>query len=140
MGTNGIAILKGRNAVIFRPSSRAKKASGLAVEYMRQGLRQVGAPEDLVQCFDDADIPTTNELMGKADLVVATGGGPMVRAAYSSGTPSYCVARQTHLHHRRDADASTPGQDHVLQHLRLRHSCLLGELGHRAREPLAPGG
>lgn len=91
VGTNGIAILKGRNAVIFRPSSRAKKASGLAVEYMRQGLRQVGAPEDLVQCFDDADIPTTNELMGKADLVVATGGGPMVRAAYSSGTPSYGV-------------------------------------------------
>jgi sulfoacetaldehyde dehydrogenase len=91
VGTNGIAILKGRNAAIFRPSSRAKKASGLAVEYMRQGLRQVGAPEDLVQCFDDADIPTTNELMGKADLVVATGGGPMVRAAYSSGTPSYGV-------------------------------------------------
>jgi sulfoacetaldehyde dehydrogenase len=90
-GTNVIAILKGRNAVIFRPSSRARKASSLAVEYMREGLRKVGAPVDLVQCYDDADIPTTNELMAKCDLVLATGGGPMVRAAYSSGTPSYGV-------------------------------------------------
>ncbi len=90
-GTNGISILKGRNAVIFRPSSRARKASSLAIEYMRQGLAAVGAPVDLVQCFDDADIPATNELMAKCDLVVATGGGPMVRAAYSSGTPSYGV-------------------------------------------------
>ena len=90
-GTKAVAILKGRNAIIFRPSSRARKASALAVEYMRDALRQVGAPEDLVQIFDDADIPSTAELMQKCDLVVATGGGPMVRAAYSSGTPSYGV-------------------------------------------------
>jgi sulfoacetaldehyde dehydrogenase len=90
-GTKAVAILKGRNAVIFRPSSRARKASSLAVEYMRAALRQVGAPEDLVQVYDDADIPSTAELMQKCDLVVATGGGPMVRAAYSSGTPSYGV-------------------------------------------------
>jgi len=90
-GTKAVAILKGRNAVIFRPSSRARKASALAVEYMRAALRQIGAPEDLVQVYDDADIPSTTELMQKCDLVVATGGGPMVRAAYSSGTPSYGV-------------------------------------------------
>jgi sulfoacetaldehyde dehydrogenase len=58
---------------------------------MRDALRRIGAPEDLVQIFDDADIPSTAELMQKCDLVVATGGGPMVRAAYSSGTPSYGV-------------------------------------------------
>jgi len=90
-GTKAVAILKGRNAVIFRPSSRARRASTLAVELMRAGLRQIGAPEDLVQIYDDADIPSTAELMQKCDLVVATGGGPMVRAAYSSGTPSYGV-------------------------------------------------
>lgn len=90
-GTKAVAILKGRNAVIFRPSSRARKSSSLAIEFMRAGLRRIGAPEDLVQIYDDADIPSTGELMQKCDLVVATGGGPMVRAAYSSGTPSYGV-------------------------------------------------
>lgn len=90
-GTKAVAILKGRNAVIFRPSSRARRSSALAVEFMRAGLRSIGAPEDLVQIYDDADIPSTAELMQKCDLVVATGGGPMVRAAYSSGTPSYGV-------------------------------------------------
>lgn len=90
-GTKAVAILKGRNAVIFRPSSRARKSSTLAIEFMRAGLRQIGAPEDLVQIYDDADIPSTAELMQRCDLVVATGGGPMVRAAYSSGTPSYGV-------------------------------------------------
>lgn len=90
-GTKAVAILKGRNAVIFRPSSRARKASSMAVEYMREALRRIGAPADLVQIYSDADIPTTGELMQKCDLVVATGGGPMVRAAYSSGTPSYGV-------------------------------------------------
>ncbi len=90
-GTKAVAILKGRNAVIFRPSSRARKASTLAVDFMRAALRKIGAPEDLVQIYDDADIPSTAELMQKCDLVVATGGGPMVRAAYSSGTPSYGV-------------------------------------------------
>jgi len=90
-GTKAVAILKGRNAVIFRPSSRAAKSSSLAIQYMREALRKIGAPEDLVQIYDDADIPYTAELMQKCDLVVATGGGPMVRAAYSSGTPSYGV-------------------------------------------------
>jgi sulfoacetaldehyde dehydrogenase len=90
-GSNVVSILKGRNAVIFRPSSRGAKCSKKAIDFMREGLKKVGAPENLVQCAEDMDIPTTNLLMQKCDLVVATGGGPMVRAAYSSGTPSYGV-------------------------------------------------
>lgn len=90
-GSNVVSILKGRNAVIFRPSSRAAKCSKLATEFMREGLRKIGAPEDLVLCAEDMDIESTNQLMNKCDVVVATGGAPMVRAAYSSGTPSYGV-------------------------------------------------
>ncbi len=90
-GSNVVAVLKGRNAVIFRPSSRAANCSKLAIEFMRAGLRKVGAPEDLVQCAEDMDITATNLLMQKCDVIVATGGAPMVRAAYSSGTPSYGV-------------------------------------------------
>jgi len=90
-GSNVVSILKGRNAVIFRPSSRAAKCSKMAIEFMREGLRRVGAPEDLVLSADDMDIPSTTLLLQKCDIIVATGGAPMVRAAYSSGTPSLGV-------------------------------------------------
>ena len=90
-GSNVVSVLKGRNAVIFRPSSRAANCSKLATEFMREGLRKVGAPEDLVVFAEGLDIDSTNLLMKKCDVVLATGGAPMVRAAYSSGTPSYGV-------------------------------------------------
>ena len=89
--SNGLSILKGRNAVIFAPHPKAKGATGLACALMREALRKVGAPEDLVQCVAEPSIERTGELMRQADLVVATGGGPMVKAAYSSGTPAFGV-------------------------------------------------
>lgn len=89
--SNGLSILKGRNAVIFAPHPKAKKSSMMAVNFMRAALARVGAPEDLVQCVEEPGIETTQELMRQADLVVATGGGPMVKAAYSSGTPAFGV-------------------------------------------------
>ncbi len=89
--SNAVAILKGRNAVIFAPHPRAKKCSKLAIDLMRAGLKKVGAPEDLIQCIEEPSIPRTNELMGQCDMVLATGGGAMVKAAYSSGTPAYGV-------------------------------------------------
>jgi sulfoacetaldehyde dehydrogenase len=89
--SNGLSILKGRNAVIFAPHPKAKGASRLACDFMRAALRKAGAPEDLVQCVEEPTIERTGELMRQADLVVATGGGPMVKAAYSSGTPAYGV-------------------------------------------------
>jgi sulfoacetaldehyde dehydrogenase len=87
--SNGLGILKGRNAVIFAPHPRGAAASALAIEYMRAGLRRVGAPEDLVQIIEEPSIPRANEMMKQVDLVLATGGGAMVKAAYSSGTPAY---------------------------------------------------
>lgn len=89
--SNSIAIVKGRNAVILAPHPRAAKATALAVAMMRDGLRRVGAPEDLIQVIDEPTLDRTGELMRQVDLVVATGGGPMVRAAYSSGKPAYGV-------------------------------------------------
>ena len=90
-GSNGVTILKGRNAVIFAPHPRSKKATALAVGMMRHGLKIVGAPEDLVQVIEEPSIDATNELMKKVDLIVATGGAPMVKAAYSSGKPAFGV-------------------------------------------------
>ena len=89
--SSAITILKGRNAVIFAPHPRAKIASKMAVDFMRAGLKKVGAPEDLIQIVEEPSIELTNELMRQVDVVLATGGGAMVKAAYSSGTPSYGV-------------------------------------------------
>ena len=89
--SNGLSILKGRNAVIFAPHPKAKKSSALAIGFMRAALVKVGAPEDLVQLIEEPSVELTQELMRQVDLVVATGGGTMVKAAYSSGTPAYGV-------------------------------------------------
>lgn len=89
--SNAVSILKGRNAVIFSPHPTAKNSSKLAVDMMRLGLKKVGAPEDLIQIIEEPSLDYTNELMRQVDLVVATGGGPMVKSAYSSGTPAFGV-------------------------------------------------
>ncbi len=90
-GSNALSVLKGRNAVIFAPHPRSRHASAEAVEYMRRGLKRVGAPEDLVQIIREPSVELTRELMGKVDLVLATGGAAMVKSAYASGTPAYGV-------------------------------------------------
>ena len=89
--SNAVSILKGGNAVIFAPHPKSKNASAKAVEFMRVGLKRVGAPEDLIQIVSEPSIETTGELMKQVDLVLATGGSAMVKAAYSSGTPAYGV-------------------------------------------------
>ncbi len=83
--------LKCRNAIIFAPHPHAKKTAALVVETLRAGLAKVGAPLDLIQTIEEPSVDLSKELMSKVDLVVATGGGPMVKSAYSSGTPAYGV-------------------------------------------------
>ncbi len=58
---------------------------------MRKVLKKFGAPEDLVLSIDEPTMGASAELMARCDLVVATGGGGLVKAAYSSGTPAYGV-------------------------------------------------
>ncbi len=89
--SNAVTIVKGRNAVIFAPHPKAKKCSKMAVDFMREGLKKVGAPMDLIQIIEEPSIEATGELMKQVNVVLATGGGAMVRAAYSSGTPAYGV-------------------------------------------------
>jgi len=83
--------IMGRNATVFSPHPRAKRSTFRIVEELRELLRRLDAPEDLLLCVEAPSIAKTDELMAAADLVVATGGTPMVRAAYSSGTPAYGV-------------------------------------------------
>jgi len=89
--SNSVSILQGRNAVIFAPHPKAKRSCKVACDFMREGLKKVGAPVDLIQYIEEPSIPRSQELMRQVDLVLATGGAVMVKAAYSSGTPSYGV-------------------------------------------------
>ena len=88
---NAIYAIKARDAVIFSPHPRAKKTSFETVRLMREALAREGAPADILQCLTRVNIPMSQALMARADLIIATGGQPMVRAAYSSGTPAYGV-------------------------------------------------
>lgn len=87
----GIYAIKCKNAVIFSPHPRARRTTFEMVRVMRETLRKLGCPEDIFQCVERPSIPLTNELMAQADLTLATGGKPMVKAAYSSGKPAFGV-------------------------------------------------
>lgn len=92
---NAIYALKARNAIIFSPHPRALKTGGKTIELMREGLREVGAPEDLIQILGQGKAKVNKSLSEalntKCDLVIATGGQGVVRRAYHSGTPAYGV-------------------------------------------------
>lgn len=92
---NAIYALKARNAIIFSPHPRALKTGGKTIALMREGLRQVGAPEDLIQILGQGKAKinksVSEALNTKCDLVIATGGQGVVRRAYHSGTPAYGV-------------------------------------------------
>lgn len=90
--------LKGRNAIVVAPHPRSVNTSRRVVEMMRDACEQVGAPADLIQVVDRPSIAGTQALMAQADLVVATGGAAMVKAAYSSGTPAYGVGVGNAVH------------------------------------------
>ena len=95
VGCNGLSILKNRNVVIFAPDPSGKGCSGLAAQQLRDGIRKIWGPEDLVQWIEEPSVQLTQELMAAVDIVVATGGPGMVKTAYSSGTPAYGAGNAT---------------------------------------------
>ena len=86
-----IHAIKGRNSIIVAPHPRAKLTNKKICDLMRSAIEACGAPADLVQGIEIPSLDLTNELMTQCDRVLATGGGAMVTAAYSSGTPALGV-------------------------------------------------
>ena len=86
-----INVIKARDAIIFSPHPKAKKTTARICNILRDIMKRYNAPEDLFICIEDPSVEKTKELMKQCDLVMATGGHPMVVAAYSSGTPSFGV-------------------------------------------------
>lgn len=88
---NAMFALKGRNAIIVAPHPRSKKCSTHTVALMNEALQKLGAPEHLIQIIEEPTMELTQSLMSAADVVVATGGMGLVKAAYASGKPAYGV-------------------------------------------------
>ncbi|HKV18791.1 MAG TPA: aldehyde dehydrogenase family protein, partial [Mycobacterium sp.] len=82
-----------RNAVVVAPHPRAKQCSADAARVLAEAAVNAGAPDGIVQVIEEPSIPLVEALMAdeRTDVIVATGGTGVVRAAYSSGNPALGV-------------------------------------------------
>lgn len=83
--------LKTRNGIIFSPHPRAKSSTIEAAKVILKAAVEAGAPENIIGWIDVPSLALTNEIMKDADIILATGGPGMVKAAYSSGKPALGV-------------------------------------------------
>ena len=83
--------LKTRNGIIISPHPRAKKSTIAAAKLVLEAAVAAGAPEGIISWIDVPSLELTNMLMQEADIILATGGPGMVKAAYSSGKPALGV-------------------------------------------------
>ena len=83
--------LKTRNGIIISPHPRAKNSTIAAAKLILEAAVEAGAPEDIITWIDVPSLELTNLLMSTADIILATGGPGMVKAAYSSGKPALGV-------------------------------------------------
>ncbi|MBE6841458.1 MAG: bifunctional acetaldehyde-CoA/alcohol dehydrogenase [Ruminococcus sp.] len=83
--------LKTRNGIIISPHPRAKKCTIEAAKVVLEAAVAAGAPEGLISWIDVPSLEMTNLVMKEADIILATGGPGMVKAAYSSGKPALGV-------------------------------------------------
>lgn len=83
--------LKTRNGIIISPHPRAKKSTAAAAQVVLEAAVEAGAPEGIISWIDAPSLDMTNLLMKEADIILATGGPGMVKAAYSSGKPALGV-------------------------------------------------
>lgn len=83
--------LKTRNGIIISPHPRAKKSTAAAAKIVLDAAVEAGAPEGIISWIDAPSLDMTNLVMKEADIILATGGPGMVKAAYSSGKPALGV-------------------------------------------------
>ncbi|MBQ2816960.1 MAG: bifunctional acetaldehyde-CoA/alcohol dehydrogenase, partial [Clostridia bacterium] len=83
--------LKTRNAIIISPHPRAKNSTIAAAKLVLEAAVAAGAPEGIIDWIDVPSLEMTNTVMKESDIILATGGPGMVKAAYSSGKPALGV-------------------------------------------------
>lgn len=88
---NAMFAIKGRNTIIIAPHPRAKKCNKIVLDAIIERITALGAPENTIQYIEEPSSELSAQLMSAVDVVVATGGMGMVKAAYSSGKPAFGV-------------------------------------------------
>ena len=83
--------LKTRNGIVISPHPRAKRCTAAAARVVLEAAVAAGAPENIIAWIDEPSLEMTDIVMKKSDVILATGGPGMVRAAYSSGKPALGV-------------------------------------------------
>lgn len=83
--------LKTRNAIIISPHPRAKNATIEAARIVLEAAVKAGAPEGIIGWIDQPSVELSQNVMRESDIILATGGPAMVKAAYSSGRPALGV-------------------------------------------------
>ncbi len=83
--------LKTRNAIIISPHPRAKKSTIMAAKIVLEAAIKAGAPKNIIGWIDEPSIELSQNVMKESDMILATGGPAMVKAAYSSGKPALGV-------------------------------------------------
>src|SRR5690349_9944184 len=85
--------LKAGNSIVISPHPRAHKCTCTTASILYQAAMDAGAPEDVIQCVDNATMEATNALMRheRTGVILSTGGHGIVKAAYSSGKPAFGV-------------------------------------------------
>ncbi len=89
--SNSMFALKSGNSVIHAPHPSTKRTIGLTAKLIFDAISRFDVPDDLIQVIEEPSKENTRELMARVDVIVATGGMGMVKAAYSSGKPAYGV-------------------------------------------------
>lgn len=85
--------IKSRNAIVFSPHPSAAKCTKETVSVLHEAAKRAGAPDGIISCITKPTLASAQELMSHkiTDIILATGGPGMVKAAYSSGKPAYGV-------------------------------------------------
>ena len=83
--------LKTRNAIIISPHPRAKNSTIEAAKIVLEAAVKAGAPEGIIGWIDEPSVELSQNVMRESDIILATGGPAMVKAAYSSGRPALGV-------------------------------------------------
>lgn len=88
---NAMIALKGRNSILICSHPKASKSGAKVVGYMREALKAVGAPEDLIMIVEKPTMEMSSTVMASADVCIATGGAGLVKVVYRSGKPAFGV-------------------------------------------------
>ena len=85
--------LLSRNAIVMSPHPASKAVSAAAAQHLARAAEEAGAPAGLIQCVEEPSVPLVQDIMSsdRINVIIATGGTAMVRAAYSSGNPALGV-------------------------------------------------